>query len=423
LDKNKPYKHPDFPHLSEDELVEISKNFDLEYFLVLLIHDYPFFSHICRKMNKKKIYTIDTIGVGFSGGCLNLIYNPYFLSPYSVKKEDRKKIIGILVHEILHVCLGHINLRKKNPHHIWNIAADLYINSTISKEMLPDCGFKPGYPLKFEKSENQDQNEMNEKLSNFVKNVEPMLSSERYFSLLMDLLPESKGIASGFDNHEEWLDNEQDAELANAKVKQIVREAFNEARNSDRWGKISQEIKKEIEKFAFGIVDWKSVLRNFVGTAMRNDKQNSIHRLNKKYPGIYSGTKVISKPRIAVYVDQSGSVSDTDLSLIFKELTNLSKLTSFHVFNFDTEVDISSEMIWTKEKTIKANRTRVGGTDFSAPHMHYLKEGRFEGMIVLTDGQAEKPPSARYKRAFVLIPNQNLAFDKDNRDIVINMKK
>ena len=66
---------------------------------------------------------------------------------------------------------------------------------------------------------------------------------------------------------------------------------------------------------------------------------------------------------------------------------------------------------------------RSGGTDFDAPTRHAAKT-KPEGYIILTDGGAPKPEHSRIRRAWVLCPGQDLAFDDmDNRDIKIKMKK
>lgn len=424
------YTHPEFENLSIQDLLRYANEFDLDSFLIAMRSEFSFFSDIMRRMNKRIDFDIPTIGVGIKNDNLYLYYNPLFLGAFAAIKEQRQKIYGIMMHEIYHVCLGHLSSsRKLEPHSVWNIATDLYINSVIPENMMPECGFKPGRKLKWTPSLDSKTEALNQKLSALIESMPPKLASEQYFKMLMQDEEIKNHISSSemsFDSHEKWGDNSEEgtdsnSEYIKAKIQAMVREAIEESRKGGRWGNVPAEIRKDIETFAFGKIDWKTVLRNFVGMTMRSDREASIHRVNKKYPGIYSGVKTIYQPRIAVYIDQSGSVSDEELSLMFTELDKLSKLTSFHIFHFDSHVDEESEMVWKKGSKIPAKRTRIGGTSFEACHEHYLKEKRFDGMIIMTDGGSGKPSSARYRRAYVVVPNRKLEFDKDARDILIQM--
>ena len=124
-----------------------------------------------------------------------------------------------------------------------------------------------------------------------------------------------------------------------------------------------------------------------------------------------------------MYIDQSGSVDNASLELAFGELRSLAKRTQFTTFHFDTSVDESSESQWRSGKTPQAHRTRCGGTDFDCVNTHANKnKHRFDGYIVITDGEAPKPKASRLKRGWLIIPGRKLIFDADKSDFIINMK-
>ena len=127
---------------------------------------------------------------------------------------------------------------------------------------------------------------------------------------------------------------------------------------------------------------------------------------------------------IAVYLDQSGSVSDADLQLLASELEGLAKRVEFTLFNFDTEVDEKSERQLKKGRPVHLVRTRCGGTDFRCVQDHANKNsGRFDGYLVLTDGFAPDPGGRnKLKRGWVIVPTGQLQFSKSNRDFLITMK-
>ena len=58
--------------------------------------------------------------------------------------------------------------------------------------------------------------------------------------------------------------------------------------------------------------------------------------------------KVNRTAKIAISIDQSGSVSDAMLQAFFSELNGLSKLAEFTVVPFDTHVDESKVYVWKK---------------------------------------------------------------------------
>ena len=64
----------------------------------------------------------------------------------------------------------------------------------------------------------------------------------------------------------------------------------------------------------------------------------------------------------------------------------------------------------------------MGGTNFEAVENHYREVSKdFDGYIVMTDGEANKPKTCISKRCWVLLPNRSLVFQPDKRDTVIRM--
>ena len=147
-------------------------------------------------------------------------------------------------------------------------------------------------------------------------------------------------------------------------------------------------------------VDWKKVLRYFVKTSTRANKRNTVKRLNKRYAYIHAGNKVTRRAKIAISIDQSGSVSDEMLVAFFSELNKLAKLASFTVVPFDTRVDESLIYERKKGQNHKTERVMYGGTCFNAPTEYVNKQG-FDGHIVLTDMMAPKPKASKCQRMWM----------------------
>ena len=430
--KQKIYSHPDFPHLTTEDLETKAASFDLDTQLVALMFNEPFYADIIRSLHKESTRSIDTAGVLYSNGVMRFWWNPLFLAPYSASK-----VRGILKHEGLHLALEHTTTRRYQPHKVWNIACDLAINSTLTPEEMPDCGFRPGRPLRklavSDKVTPEDV-QRHQQLSDLIESMPGNLASEEYFALLMndpnvqEMLKKSEGeelVAGGsMDTHEGWDDlSESDREYVSSKIREVVKSAQQKADATNRWGSIPAHMREEIRKKVNGEINWKSVLRQFVGFTQRADRLSSVYRLNKKYPGVHSGTSRDYKPTIHVYLDQSGSVSDEWIGLFFGELGNLAHRVDFKLFYFDTEVDEENSLLWKRGSFPKTLRTRCGGTDFEAPTKHAAKS-KCEGYLILTDGEAPKPSSSRIRRGWVLVPGKDLIFnDPDQKDVIIKMKK
>jgi len=411
-------------------------NYNLTKHLVNFLWNEPFYSRILRSLNKIETESIPTAGVSEVDGDLTLWWNRSFMAGLTQKQNT-----GLLKHECLHLVFGHTTDRRREPHIIWNYGTDLAINSTIPENELPEGGLIPGVPLHVDPAVmsqmSSDQVKSFQKLSDVIENLPRDKTSEFYFNKLMSD-PEAKeaienlskgdneGICPrvGFDDHDGWESmSEENQDMIEAKIREILKDAAEEA-NSRHWGSCSSLVKTEVMRRISREIKWESLLKRFCGFTNRDERQSSIRRLNKKYPGVHSGHKKIYKPMIAVYVDESGSITNKELEKFYSELDNLSARTDFYVYKFDTNVDENSAFLWKKNSKPKFKRNLTGGTCFQAVTDHAEKnKKKFDAYIILTDGAAYKPTSAkRIRRCWIVVPNQKLNFVHDRPDIVINMK-
>jgi|TARA_R110001583_G_scaffold5598_9_gene30097 predicted metal-dependent peptidase len=424
--------------------------FDLNPFLVELMWSEPFYARILRGITKKRTEDIPTAGVMVKDGEVTYLYNPRFAASL-VKDEGAKKIKGLNIHECLHLVYNHCSERKLNPFLIWNYATDCAINSVIPRELLPDCGIIPGEgftPLTEEQKEKMtpDRIAKYQRMSDFIEALPKGLSSEEYFAKFMqneDFTEEPEegeggeggepgeggqgiGMPGTMDDHGGWGEdmNDQDREIIRGKMKQVVGEAVKECDAKGSWGSVPAETRAEIRAMISKEIPWQSVLKKFLGFSRRADRSTSRMRLNKKYPGVHSGYKRGYTSSIATYIDQSGSVGNTELELLFAELANLAKRTEFITYHFDTDVDEQSRTTWKPGKTPQPHRTRCGGTCFTAPTEHANKRRKeFDGYLILTDGYAPDPGPSRLRRGWIITPDgQAQDWMRRGNDFVIEMK-
>ena len=147
-------------------------------------------------------------------------------------------------------------------------------------------------------------------------------------------------------------------------------------------------------------VDWRKVLRYFVKSSQRANRSSSIKRINRRYAYVHPGRKSNRVARVAVSVDQSGSVDDNMLAMFFAELNKLAQIAEFVVIPFDTRVDESKVFTWKKGQTKLPERVLQGGTCFDAP-TEYVNNKGFDGHIVLTDMCVPKPKPSKCQRMWM----------------------
>jgi predicted metal-dependent peptidase len=217
---------------------------------------------------------------------------------------------------------------------------------------------------------------------------------------------------------------DEEKELVKGKIKQAVTDAAKDCDSKGGWGSVSADARSQIRAMINKEIPWQAVLKKFVGFSRRAKRRTSWNKINKKLPMLAPAGRKTYTASIAVYIDQSGSVGDESLELLFGTLADLAGQVEFTCYHFDTEVDVDSETKWRKGRVPPVHRTRSGGTCFKAPSVHANKnKHRFDGYIILTDGYASDPGPSRVKRGWVITPGDALQFKAGARDFVINMKE
>ena len=380
-------------------------DFDLNVYTFRLLQNEPFFAALSRRVHKRPTKAIPTAGVMInkSTSQFEMLYNPEFMASLS---DDYK--LGVLMHEFYHIIFEHVTgrLPPEGMSTMWNVATDLSINSHLIGK-LPKEACIPGAEGPF-------------------KEYPVGKSAEWYFSKLQNdeqfkkdpkdgdgQSGEGEGQPNGsggsgdlgdhvFDNHDGWEEaSEEVKQIAKERMKQAVADAAKEVQSKgSSWGTVSAQTRQQIMDMISPKVDWRKVLRYFVKTSQRSSKRSTVRRINKRFPYIHSGKKVTRQAKIAVSIDQSGSVDDKMLAAFFAELNSLSKFAEFTVIPFDTEVEESKIFVWKKGQKKVWERVLCGGTCFDAP-TKYVNQQNFDGHIILTDMMAPKPIASKCQRMWM----------------------
>lgn len=404
-----------------------STTFNLDDYTYRLLESEPFFAVISRKINKSINRSVPTAGVRITEqGQFEMVYNPEFFEKLTPVQRT-----GVLKHEFYHLIFDHVTgrLPPEGMTKMWNIATDLAINSHLLGE-LPEGGCFPqqapfeDYPLgqsaeyyfKMLKEDEQFQNDKGDGEGQGEGSGDGQGG-------------QGSGLPDSFDDHSGWggenlTDEQRDAirDVAKERIKQAMKDAVDEINSNGRgWGSVGSETRKAIQDFITPKVDWRKVLRYFIKTSQSSNKRSTPRRINKRFPYIHSGKRVTRQAKIAIAIDQSGSVSDQMLALFFSELSSLSKLAEFTIIPFDTDVDESKIWTWKKGKKHTFERVLCGGTNFNAPTEYVNKRGDFDGLIILTDMEAPKPKPCKAQRLWATTPEYaaNPYFATSERVIVM----
>lgn len=408
-----------------------SADFDLTPHFLSFMMNNAFFAELGRNLKKVPTRDIPTAMVTFDkheDGFV-MYWNPDFF-----KSLSENEVQGVIHHELYHIVFGHL-AQRKTPAKLWNIAEDMAINSIIMKQAQTDKKISlPGFVcIPGQRACHQNRVLLTDEelklypLCEFMERAPAGATSPQYFNTL---------VAEGFDKKikddiEVYIgDVHDDAEIAGeidsyvkAKMDAILEKAQRSADCGNSWGNIPHELRTAIRDYVNNKVDWRAVLKMFVGYAQQGLKRSSIKKINKRFKYIHPGVQRGKTAKLLIAIDQSGSVDDGMLGDFFDALTDLSSYTTIDILPFDCEANVKDIFTWKKGTKPELKRVRGGGTDFNAPTElvnEPLNQGKWDAMLILTDGEAPAPDHCVIRRGWVYPSNKKLIFDTDETKIVLD---
>lgn len=349
----------------------------------------PFYGLFLISLNKELDESIPTACVTPNNINVKLKINPTFWSSL-----DDKTKMGVLKHELLHVCFFHLeNWDRFDNKRVYNMAADLEINQYINIDM---------------KGEAWDGLEIDG--VNFKHlNLEPRKGTKYYYDKLMQEIQDNPegDIAKMADGEGDFIIDIEGLEgLSEAERKLISKQIDHQLKEiteklektSKGRGLIPGEMADYISQLfevAEPVIDWKSYLRRFNSMSTMIFTKKTRRKPNRRF-GSGPALKIKQKKRTLVAIDTSGSVSKEDLLEFFNEI--------HHIYKSGTYIDIAEcDAKIHRVYEYKGERENIevkgrGGTDFE-PVMQYLLEHRNEyaNLIYLTDGECVAPQTQPIK--------------------------
>ena len=312
--------------------------------------------------------------------------NIFFNVNYINKKEldlDKDQWTFIIMHELLHIILGHNFRREDKIPDLWNIACDYVINSMIVNENI---GKKPEFALYDKQFEGKSVEEVYKWLKTKYKKL--LDDTE---ALLKQLAADGRLNGIQLDSHD--AEGEL-TDLGEAMVKSIVN---NHVQNFSHNG--SELAKRIIDSLKPEPIDFRLYLRNYLKPYMKNEYTWSRPLKKGLTHGYYMPNyKVNRRLVVNLGIDTSGSIDEQTLKKFLGAFLSLvAQFPKFLIRVWFFSTNVHTEKIL--ELTEKDNRYKFiddiltngvpsfGGTDIES-NIRYIKENKLDGdvFICMTDG-------------------------------------
>jgi predicted metal-dependent peptidase len=363
-----------------DELAQVG--------ISLLLQE-PFYAHLLSGLNKQIVGTghpVDSMGVSFVSGGHVLYVNERFWSVDLVQPEHRR---GVLKHELLHLVFRHIHVEEPRlDRHLMNIAFDLVVNQFVDKHHLPeDSIFLETFP-NLDLAPGQTWFYYYKKLED-VRNGG---AGEEANTPSRVSLGNIKADSHGLDRHQGWEApdgrSELEKHLADSQLDALIRRA-GEQTSAHAWGNLPSDIRTQIQNLVYPTmksVDWKRVLKLFVGASGKTRIRHTIKRPSKRY-GTIPGLCIRRRQRFLIAIDTSGSIRQHDLDVFFSEVHAIWRAGAMiDVVECDTHI----QRRYPYRGRMPDIAQGRGGTNFDAPIALASLE-RPDGLFYFTDGFGPSP--------------------------------
>ena len=323
----------------------------------------------------------------------DIFFNEVFLK--SLKSSEQN---ALMLHEVLHMALLHVQRRQFRDPQIWNIAADIVVNDLILRNT----------PFKLPKGAIVD-NSYTDKSVEFI--YEALLKNNKYKKYNLSI----SDIASSENSAENKFSEEEQQEIASYwKDKIQVLKNADLTDVSSGQGNMPAGMSQEIEVILEPEVDWRHALWKYVGKTPADFDDLDRRFL---YRGLYLEGLLTEALEVSVCIDTSGSISGSLLDQFLGELKGI--LRSYpHVkcdlFFADAEVDGPYEIHSIEELP---PLTGFGGTSF-VPFFNYLEKnnnnllGTHKVSIYFTDGYGDFPSKKPKDPTMWLVSKDGLETNK-----------
>ena len=175
--------------------------------------------------------------------------------------------------------------------------------------------------------------------------------------------------------------------------------------SSSQWGSLPGDMVELIKKAAEGKIDYRGVLRMFRSSILSQKRCLTRMRPSRRFGFEQMGSRYEFTTRLLVAIDTSGSVGSNGLARYFRILTTFFKygIQEIDVLMFDTMVQGKLMTLTEAKKNKQTFEVKGrGGTNFQVPIDYVTAHPDYDGLIILTDGEAPVPKVPALLRAKIL---------------------
>jgi predicted metal-dependent peptidase len=204
------------------------------------------------------------------------------------------------------------------------------------------------------------------------------LSYEVYSRFAQQKARETEERTADTDLSELWDDDPLQVALINGLIDGIK-----------DWGSLAGDMAERVKASTRASIDWKKVLFGFRAQVLSQERHLTRMKPSRRTGFDNMGSIRKFTSRLLIALDVSGSISSEAISYFLGVVNSAFKygITEIEVIQFETMVTASQTLKHAIKETIAVGR---GGTDFQAP-IDYAAERDFDGLVIVTDGEAPEP--------------------------------
>lgn len=349
-------------------------------------------------------YLTETASVGVTNTGIQLKINAEMFEMIPISERA-----AILEHECLHCILEHTGYRRPKEvtenresspnvaafhHKIANLAQDLAINQFIDNI--------PAFAVNVKVFSKKIGKELRERApyEYYYNQLLEDADKNGNFREFLEMLDKGNVKLTIDDHSENGLDGREMGDLP-GYAKQIISELIKKTANQmGGAGHVPGELQQYVDMLNKSIVNWKSLLRNFVANSVNSRKINTRKKPHRRFGIEQPGFKREKLLTVVVCVDSSGSVSDLALTQFWSEIDHIAKIYNNVQF---VQADCVVQNFG-KYKRDKIQNLGRGGTAYQ-PAIDKALELDADCIIYMGDGDsADEPKNPRIPFLWAMLP-------------------
>jgi predicted metal-dependent peptidase len=162
-------------------------------------------------------------------------------------------------------------------------------------------------------------------------------------------------------------------------------------------------------------IPWKRHLKMFINATMLAGVKLTRSRLNKRFGYLVRGKRKDYTARILIGLDTSGSMSGDRTNQVLTEIYGIYKNMNMELDVTECDTEIKEVFTYRGQSDFKI--TGRGGTDL-VPMLEYAHKKRYDGVIVLTDGEFFGKVKSPLKQTLWVLPKDGTDSHITNGKIV-----